>query len=220
MRSSGGWDRDVLDYVLRVGVREHEVQTRCREDTARDQPLAVMQISPEQGAFMALLTRLIGVGRYLEVGVFTGYSVLSVALAMGRGGRITACDINEEFLGVAGKYWQAAGVAEQIETRLGPAAESLEALLNEGAANSFDMAFVDADKTGYDTYYELCLKLVRPGGLILFDNVLWSGAVADPSRTDADTQALRALNEKLHGDERIDLCLLPVCDGIGICRRR
>ncbi len=219
MRTSGGWDQDVLDYVLRVGVREHEVQRRCREETTRDQPLAVMQISPEQGAFMALLTKLLGVERYLEVGVFTGYSALSVALAMGAGGRVTACDVSGELLGIARAYWENAGVSDRIESRPGPAADTLAALLAEGAGGRFDMAFVDADKTGYDTYYEQCLRLVRPGGLILFDNVLWSGAVADPSRTDADTQALRALNEKLHGDQRIDYCLLPVCDGIGMCRR-
>ncbi|MFP3942601.1 MAG: O-methyltransferase [Alphaproteobacteria bacterium] len=220
MRSSGGWDPDVLDYVLRTGVREHEVLRRCREDTARDQPLAVMQISPEQGAFMGLLTNLLDVQRYLEVGVFTGYSALSVALEMGPAGRVTACDISEEFLGIARGYWKEAGVSGRIESRAGPAADTLAELLEAGAADSYDMAFVDADKTGYDTYYEQCLKLVRPGGLILFDNVLWSGAVADASKTDENTQALRALNEKLHGDARIDYCLLPACDGIGMCRRR
>lgn len=220
MRSSGGWDREILDYVLQVGVCEHPVQTRCREETARGQPLSVMQISPDQGAFMAMLAQLLGVRRYLEIGVFTGYSALSVALAMGEGGRVTACDINAGFLDIARGYWEAAGVGERIESRPGPAADSLAALLAEGGAERFDMAFIDADKTAYDTYYEQCLRLVRPGGLILLDNMLWSGAVADPSVTDADTQALRALARKLHADTRIDFCLLAAADGIGMCRRR
>jgi predicted O-methyltransferase YrrM len=220
MRSSGGWSDDVLDYVLRVGMREHPVQARCREETARSQKLAVMQISPDQAAFMALLTRLTGAERYLEVGVFTGYSTLAVALAMGERGRITACDINPDFLAIARGYWEEAGVAQKFESRPGPAADSLAALIAEGAAGRFDMAFIDADKASYDSYYEQCLLLVRPGGLILLDNMLWSGAVADPSVNDPDTVALRALARKLHGDERIDLCLLAAADGIGLCRRR
>jgi caffeoyl-CoA O-methyltransferase len=179
-----------------------------------------MQISPEQGQFMALLAELIGARRVLEVGTFTGYSALAVALALPADGRIVACDVNEDTTAVARRYWAEAGVADKIELRLGPAVDTLEALLAEGGGETFDFAFIDADKVNYDAYYEGALALLRQGGLMVIDNVLWSGAVADPERQDADTSALRALNAKLHDDQRISLSLLPVSDGITLARKR
>jgi caffeoyl-CoA O-methyltransferase len=190
-----------------------------REETAR-LPQAQMQIAPEQGAFMSLLTELLGVRKYLEIGVFTGYSSLAVALAMPEGGRITACDVSEEFTSVARRYWERAGVAGSIDLRLAPALETLDRLLDEGHAGTYDFAFVDADKTNYDGYYESALRLLRTGGLIAFDNVLWSGRIADPDAQDADTLALRALNAKLHADQRITLAMLPLADGLTLARKR
>lgn len=207
-------------YIAKVGVREHPVLKRCREETAAMGGISRMQIGPEQGAFMGFLAGAIGTKLVLEIGVFTGYSSLAVALAMGPQGRLTACDLNEEFVPKARGYWRAADVERQIELRLGPAKDTIVALIAEGRSNLYDMAFIDADKTSYDAYYEGALKLVRPGGLILIDNTLWSGAVADLKIGDADTLALRALNEKLHGDERVDYCLTPMGDGLTLCRRR
>jgi caffeoyl-CoA O-methyltransferase len=214
------WSETLADYVQRVGMREHAVLKTCREETAGMGNIAGMQIGPDQGAFMGFLAQAIGAKRALEIGVFTGYSSLALTLAMGPEGRLTACDLNEEFVGRARSYWRAAGVENQIETRLGPAKETIAALIAEGRSNLYDMAFIDADKTSYDAYYEGALKLVRPGGLVLIDNTLWSGAVADPKANDKDTVALRALNLKLHGDGRIDLCLAPIGDGLTLCRRR
>jgi caffeoyl-CoA O-methyltransferase len=181
---------------------------------------AGMQISPEQGQFMALLVKLIGARRTLEIGVFTGYSALSVALALPDDGKIVACDVNEEWTTMARKFWQKAGVAHRIDLRLAPALQTLDALLAEGGAGQYDFAFIDADKTGYAAYYERCLQLMRRGGLIAVDNTLWSGSVVDPSVQDDDTRALRAFNDQLHGDERIDLSLLPVGDGLTLARKR
>lgn len=214
------WNETLAAYVGEVGVREHPILKRCRDETASIGRLAVMQIGPEQGAFMAFLTRTMGATRALEIGVFTGYSSLAVTLAMGAKGRLTACDINEEFVGKARGYWKAAGIESQIDMRMGPATQTLSALIADGRANTYDLAFIDADKGAYDAYYEGALKLVRPGGVILIDNTLWSGAVADPKAVDPDTVALRALNKKLHGDERIDYCLAPLGDGLTMCRRR
>jgi predicted O-methyltransferase YrrM len=208
---------EIVDYVRRVGVREHPVLARLREETA-PMPMSQMQIGPDQGAFMGLLVRLIGARQVLEIGTFTGYSSTAMALALPADGRIVCCDVSREWTDVARRYWADAGLADRIELRLGPAADTLEALIEEGA--TFDFAFIDADKSGYDTYYERCLSLVRSGGLITIDNVLWSGRVADASVDDPDTTAIRALNEKIAADERVDAVILPIGDGLTLARVR
>ena len=218
-RNSITLTEELDDYIAGVSLREPDLLRRLREETAAV-PMAGMQIAPDQGQFMALLARLVGARRCLEVGTFTGYSALVVALALPADGRVITCDVDEKMTAIAKRYWAEAGASGKIELRLGPALETLDRLLAEGAAGSFDFAFIDADKTNYDGYYERALKLLRQGGLIVIDNVLWSGAVADPKRNDADTAALRALNRKLHGDERIDLSLLPLADGITLARKR
>jgi caffeoyl-CoA O-methyltransferase len=200
------------EYVQTASLREPEVLRRLREETAT-MSHAGMQISPEQGQFMALLVRLIGARRYLEVGTFTGYSALSVALALPKDGKVVACDVSREWTSVGERYWREAGVASKIELRLAPALQTLDALI-AAKAPAFDFAFIDADKEYYDVYYERALKLVRRGGLIAIDNVLWSGSVINPAKKDADTTAIRALNIKLQKDERIDLSLLPISDGV------
>ncbi len=210
---------DLYQYLLDVSLREPEVLRRLRRETA-SHPMARMQIAPEQGQVMALLVRLLGARRALEVGVFTGYSALAVALALPPDGTLTACDVSEDYTAVARRYWQEAGVAGKIDLRIAPALETLEALLAEGQAGTFDFAFIDADKESYDAYYERALRLLRAGGLILFDNVLWSGRVAEADAQDADTQALRTLNRKLHHDERIHLSLLPLADGLTLALKR
>jgi predicted O-methyltransferase YrrM len=207
------------DYLLGVSLRENDVQRRLREETAR-LPMAGMQIAPDQGQFMALLARLVGARNCLEIGTFTGYSALAVALALPPDGRIIACDVNPETTAVAQRYWREAGVADKIELKLAPALATLDALLAARQDGRFDFAFIDADKENYDAYYERVLQLLRPGGLIVIDNVLWGGAVADARRKDPDTAALRALNAKLHRDERVDLALLPLADGITLVRKR
>jgi predicted O-methyltransferase YrrM len=209
----------LFDYVVSHGTREVPAQRALRAATRRMRG-AEMQIGADQGQLMGFLARLIGARRALEIGTFTGYSALSVALALPPDGRLVACDINPETTGVGRRYWREAGVEEKIDLRLGPALETLEGLLREEGEDRFDFAFIDADKGNYDRYYELCLKLVRSGGLIAIDNVLWSGAVADRAARDAQTVAVRALNAKLHGDERVDLCLLPIGDGVTLLRRR
>lgn len=210
---------DVLQrYLIDHSLREHPAQSALRAATA-SHAHAGMQISPEQGQFMALLVRLIGARRALEIGVFTGYSALAVALALPEDGRLLACDISDEYTRVGRPFWQQAGVAQKIELRLAPALETLDAQLAEGASGSYDFAFIDADKSGYDAYYERCLRLLRPGGLIAIDNTLWGGAVARPAQ-DADTEALQRLNAKLHQDQRIDLSLLPIGDGLTLARKR
>lgn len=212
---------ELADYIARVGVREHPALARCRQETERDLPdRARMQIAPEQGAFMALLARLIGARRALEVGVFTGYSGLAVALALPEDGRLTACEISEEFAARARGYWDLAGVSDRIELELGPALETLDALIAGGATETYDLAFIDADKTGYDDYYERCLTLLRPGGIVTLDNTLWDGAVIDGTDTTADTEAIRAINEKIAGDERVDMALTTIGDGLTVCRKR
>jgi predicted O-methyltransferase YrrM len=218
-KRSIGLSAKLHDYVLSVSLREPEILRQLREETAK-LPMAGMQVAPEQGQFMALLVRLTGARSYLEIGTFTGYSTLAVALALPPDGRILACDVNPETTEMAQRYWATAGVAPKIELRLAPALETLDKLLSQGQAGRFDLAFIDADKENYDGYYERTLRLVRPGGLILLDNVLWSGAVVDPKKNDADTTALRALNKKMHGDERVDLSLLPVADGVTLARKR
>ena len=206
---------DLVAYVRRHGVREHPALARLREDTAQ-LPMAQMQIAPEQGAFMALLVQLIGATRILEIGTFTGYSSTAMALALPPDGRMTCLDVSEEWTNRARQAWREAGVADRVELRIGPAAESLGTL----EYDSFDLAFIDADKTSYDTYYEGCLRTVRPGGLILIDNVLQGGRVTDDAAEDANVVAIRALNAKIAADERVDMTLLPIADGLTMVRVR
>jgi len=209
----------LYDYLLSVSLREPEVLARLRAETA-ERRNAVMQIAPDQGQFMRLLAELIGVRRAIEVGTFTGYSALSVALALPPEGRLIACDISEEYTAVARRYWAEAGVADRIDLRLGPAVATLDALIAEGGAGGYDFMFIDADKTSYDAYYERGLTLLRPGGIVLIDNVLWDGKVADPACDDEDTEAIRALNEKLREDARVSLALVPIGDGLTLARKR
>jgi len=201
-------------YILNNSLREPDVLRRLREETDATNPMAIMAISPVQGQFMMLLLKLIGAKKTLEVGVFTGYSSLCTALTIPADGHIFACDVSEEWTSVARRYWAEAGVADKITLTLAPAVETLDALLANGHAGTFDFAFIDADKSNYDAYYERALKLLRKGGLIVFDNMLWYGKVADDGVTDADTVALRALNAKLHQDERVFTSLISVGDGM------
>ncbi|HMA16574.1 MAG: class I SAM-dependent methyltransferase [Bacteroidota bacterium] len=212
-------DDALYDYRLQNSLRETDVMRRLREETAK-LPGSGMQIGPEQGQFMALLVELMGARRCLEVGTFTGYSALAVAQALPEDGRLVACDVNEKTAAVARRYWQEAGVAGKIDLRLAPAVETLDTLLAEGAAGSFDFAFIDADKTSYDAYYERALRLLRKGGLVAVDNVLWGGAVTDSRVNDADTRAIRALNAKIAADQRVSCSLLPLGDGLTLARKR
>ena len=207
------------DYLLAHGVRESAVMRRLREETARHE-MGRMQISREQGALMALLAQSIGARRALEIGVFTGYSALVVADAMGAEGRLTALDINADYTEIARRFWAEAGVAERVELRLGDARESLAALRADGLDGAYDFAFIDADKSGYDTYYEQCLALVRPGGLILLDNMFYMGRIAEPDRWQESGAVVDALNKKIKGDERATMVMLPIGDGLTICRKR
>lgn len=214
-----GLSDELAAYVVKVGTREPDVLARLREETAA-LPQHRMQISAEEGAFLAMLVELTGARRCIEIGTFTGYSSTAVALALPDDGKIVCCDVSEEWTSLARRYWDEAGVAGKTDLRIAPAAETLDGLLAAGEADSYDFAFVDADKAGYDGYYERLLRLVRPGGLIAFDNTLWGGAVLDEDAEDEDTRAIQALNSKLAGDERISLCLLPVADGVTLARRR
>ncbi len=210
---------DLYAYLRDVSLREPEVLQRLREETARD-PMARMQIAPEQGQFMQMLVRLTGARRCIEVGVFTGYSSLAVALALPADGRIVACDVSEEWTAVARRYWAEASVEGKIDLHIAPAAQTLDGLLSAGEAGAFDFAFIDADKEGYDRYYESCIELLRPGGLLAIDNVLWGGAVVDPAADDPDTVAIRTLNRKIHADDRVDISLIPIADGLSLVRKR
>ncbi|MBX7131770.1 MAG: class I SAM-dependent methyltransferase [Fimbriimonadaceae bacterium] len=205
-------------YLIDHWLREDSILERLRDETA-SMPNAGMQISPEQGQFMTMLVRLMGVRRYLEVGVFTGYSSLGVTLAMGPEGRTVACDVSEEFTAVARRYWADAGIAGQIELHLAPGMDTLSSLITSGS-EPFDFMFIDADKANYHHYYEAGLRLVRPGGLIAIDNVFWGGKIADEAVQDEDTLAIRSLNAKLATDERIDLAIVPIGDGLTLARRR
>ena len=209
----------LYDYLLKVSLREPPLLTRLREETEA-LPLANMQISPEQGQFMALLVELIGARRTLEVGTFTGYSALCVARALPADGQIVACDVSAEYTDVARRYWAEAGIADKIDLRLAPALDTLDALLDDGQAGAFDFAFIDADKENYDGYFERCLALLRAGGLVAVDNVLWNGAVINPVKQDPDTQAIRALNAKLQQDQRVSLSIVPIGDGLALARKR
>jgi len=213
-----GLEGRLYDYYAAHGYREPEVLKELRVETAKLGGPSAMQIGPEQGAFMGMLVKLMGAKRILEIGTFTGYSSLAMALAGDV--KIIAVDVSEEWTNVARKYWKKARVENRIELRLGPGAEIIEQLLKAGEASRFDMMFIDADKTSYDIYYEGGLKLLRPGGVILIDNVLWSRSVADPSKPDEDTSALRALNAKIMVDARVDLVMVPICDGVTMARKK
>lgn len=212
-------DDRLYDYLLAHSLRETAAMRELRALTA-EMSMSRMQIAPEQGQFMALLVELIGARRIIEIGTFTGYSALCMAQALPPGGRITCCDISTEWTDIARDFWQRAGVSDSIELRIAPALQTLDALLDDDAAGSFDIAFVDADKANYPEYFERCLALVRAGGLILFDNTLWNGAVADPSDQSDDTQGIRRLNEQLHADQRVSISLVPIGDGLTLARKR
>lgn len=214
-----GLDPRVYDYLLSASLREHPVLARLRAETA-SHPKVNMQIAPEQGQFMALLVRLTGAMRCIEVGVFTGYSSLAIALALPPTGRIIACDVSEEYTAVARRYWEEAGMSGRIDLRIAPALETLDALLAGGGAGAYDFAFIDADKGAYAEYYERLLELLRPGGLIAVDNTLWNGDVADPGNREPDTVAIRAFNDQLRDDARVDLSLVPIGDGLTLARKR
>ena len=212
-------DERLHAYLLEHSLRESDVKRRLREVTSSLEQSG-MQIAPEQGQFMALLVELIGARRIIEIGTFTGYSALCLAEAMPVDGRLICCDLSEEWTGIARGFWREAGVEERIDLRLAPALETLDALLAQGGEGRFDMAFIDADKTNYTRYFDRCLTLVRPGGLILFDNTLWGGRVADPQDQEEDTRAIRALNDRLLGDQRVTLSLVPIGDGLTLARKR
>jgi predicted O-methyltransferase YrrM len=216
---SFGLPPDLHSYLLRVGVREPEILRRLRAETA-PLPEHRMQIAPEQGAFFAMLIRLMDARRCLEIGTFTGYSSLAVALALPPDGRIVCCDVSEEWTSVARRYWAEADVADLVELRLGPALETLDGLLAEGAAGTFDFAFVDAAKREYPDYHERVVALLRPGGLAVYDNVFRGGDVIDPAKMDEDTEGIRRLNTQLAGEERVDISMVPVGDGLTLARKR
>lgn len=215
-RTIGMTDR-LYDYFVQVSLREPEILSRLRAETEAG-PGGMMQISPEQGQFMQLLAELTGARSYLEVGTFTGYSALAMALALPEDAQLVCCDVSEDYTSLARRFWEEAGVAARVDLRIAPALETLEVLQRDG--RQFDLMFIDADKENYSAYYEAGLKLVRRGGVIMIDNVLWGGSVADPAKQDADTQAIRALNSALRDDERVSLSLVPIGDGLTLARPR
>jgi predicted O-methyltransferase YrrM len=210
-------DDRLTEYLRSVSLHEHSALQKLRAHN-QEYPQGHMQICPEQGQFMGLLLKLMGAKRVLEVGVFTGYSSIAMALALPADGYLLACDISAAATDVARCYWQEAGVAEKIDLHLGPALETLQDLVTKGEI--FDFAFIDADKANYPNYYELCLQLVRPGGAIAIDNVLWYGKVADPTVTDSRTEILRQLNRAIHADDRVEVSMLPIGDGLTIARKK
>jgi predicted O-methyltransferase YrrM len=215
-----GLSDPLYQYLLANSVREPEILAQLRAETAKH-PLVNMQISPEQGQLMGLLVQLIGAKKCLEVGVFTGYSSLAVALNLPDDGRIIACDVSDEFTSIARRYWQAAGVSNKIDLHVAPALETLDRLLADGEAGTFDFAFIDADKNNYGAYYDRCFQLVRQGGLILVDNVLWYGRVADPAMdNDKRTQAIKQINQQIYHDDRVQISLIPIGDGLTIARKK
>ncbi|WP_071515538.1 class I SAM-dependent methyltransferase [Geitlerinema sp. PCC 9228] len=214
-----GLDDSLHNYLLSTSLREPQIAQLLREETARMES-ARMQIAPEQGQFMAFLVQLMGAKKTLEVGVFTGYSSLCVAQALPTDGRVVACDVSDEYTSIARRYWSAAGVAQKIDLRLAPAIETLDDLLGKGQAGTFDFAFIDADKENYWNYYKRSLELLRPGGLVAIDNVLWSGRVADDSIQDQNTKAIREFNQKIHRDERVDISMVPIADGLTLARKK
>jgi len=209
----------LYDYLLSVSLREPEILQALRQETA-SHPMSQMQIAPDQGQLLALLVKLMGAKRALEVGVFTGYSSLVVALALPPDGKLTACDVSEDYTSIARRYWEAAGVADKIDLQIAPALETLDRLLADGAAGSYDFAFIDADKSGYPDYYDRALQLLRPGGLMAIDNVLWSGRVADPQEQDNRTSLIRQFNQMLHQDQRITLSVLSIADGLTLALKK
>jgi predicted O-methyltransferase YrrM len=217
--STLGLEHQLYDYLLSISLREPDILASLREETAQH-PMGMMQIAPEQGQFMELMVQLMGATKTLEIGVFTGYSALCVALALPPNGQIIACDVSEEYTAIARRYWEAAGVANKISLQLGPAINTLDKLIAEGQAGTFDFAFIDADKENYEAYFERSLQLVRNGGLIVIDNVLWSGRVADPQVQDESTTAIRTFNEKLRNDPRVSLSVVPIADGLTLALKR
>ena len=218
-RKTIGLDDALYDYVVATTLRDDDILARLREETATLE-WGRMQIAPEQGQFMAMLTRLVQARKVIEVGVFTGYSGLSVARALPEDGRLVACDVSEEWTAIARRYWKEAGVDGRIDLRLAPATETLDALIAGGGAGTYDIAFIDADKANYDAYYERCLTLLRKGGLILIDNVLWGGSVIYESDQSEDTRAIRALNAKVGRDYRVACVMLPVGDGLTLAMKQ
>lgn len=214
-----GLSDELSTYLQQVSLRDSVLLARLRDET-RGMPMAGMQVSAEQGQFMQLLVKALDIRRAIEIGVYTGYSSLCVALAMPEDGRIIACDINEEWTSVARRYWDEAGVGHKIELRLAPALETLDIMLENELNNSFDFAFIDADKTNYKNYYERALALIRPGGLVAIDNTLWNGAVVDDTNQSDDTRAIREFNTLVHADERVDISLLPIGDGLTLALKR
>ncbi|MFB6099262.1 MAG: class I SAM-dependent methyltransferase [Salinibacter sp.] len=214
-----GLSDELHDYLLSVSLREPDVMRRLRAETA-NHPKSQMQIAPEQAQFLRFLVRLIGVRRSLEIGVFTGYSALAVAMELPPTGTLVACDVSDEYTRVARRYWEEAGVDDRVDLRIAPAEETLAALLDDGQEGTFDFSFIDADKENYDTYYEQSLRLLRPGGVIALDNMFRDGRVTDPDVEDESVRAIQRLNEKLHDDERVDLCMLPLADGVTLAMKR
>lgn len=212
-------DDRLYDYLLSTSLRENDIMKALRRETA-GLAMSNMQISPEQAQFMALLVGLMGARKVIEVGTFTGYSTLAVASALPADGLLIACDVSDEWTSMGRRYWAEAGVDDRIDLRLAPALETLTTLIEVGQVGSFDMAFIDADKENYQSYYECCLQLLRPGGLIMIDNVLWGGSVADPAKNSPETEAIRALNEAVYRDERVEISLLPLGDGLTLARKR
>ena len=210
---------ELYQYLLKVSLHESELMAALRKETAT-LSMSAMQVSPEQGQFMAMLVKLLSARRVIEVGTFTGYSTLAVAQALPADGEIIACDVSEEWTSMARRYWEQAGMTDRIDLRLAPALETLDGLLQEGRAGNFDMAFIDADKENYLNYYERCLKLLRPGGLIMVDNVFWDGSVIDASNQKTETVAIRKLNEHVYKDSRVDISLVPIGDGLMLARKR
>jgi len=210
---------ELYDYMLSVSVSESDILSRLREETAKDDLTELMQITPDQGKFMAFIVSLIGSKRTIEVGVSTGYSSLITALALPDDGLVVACDVNRDYTSIAERYWKEAGVDNKIDLRIAPAVETLKKLIDDGYSATFDFAFIDADKTNYDNYYEYSLQLLRKGGVIVLDNVFWGGAVIDKSAIDDDTNAIRAINEKVYQDKRVNMTMLPVADGLTLAMK-
>ena len=210
---------ELRNYLWEKGLDENPVLKRLREET-ENHPFALMQICPEQGALMANLVRLISAKKAIEVGTFTGYSALAVALALPKNGYLLACDISEEFTSIGKPYWEEAGVSENIDLQIAPAIETLKSKIEDGESNTYDFAFIDADKINYLNYYELCLDLIRPGGVIAIDNVLWGGSVIDSARTDDDTKAIREINDFIVSDKRVNISMIPVGDGVTLAVKK
>lgn len=217
--ASIGVSEELNDYLLSVSLRDDDISRRLREETAA-MPRSEMQIAPEQGQFMAMMVELTQAKRIIEIGTFTGYSALSMARALPPDGELVTCDISQEWASVGQRYWEEAGLSDRIRLRVGPAVDTLDQLIESHGTGSFDLAFIDADKENYGAYYEKCLQLVRKGGLIMIDNVLWEGQVIDPLVNDVHTKAIRELNNFVHDDERVTISMIPLADGLTLARKR